>query len=221
MKSRGAKFVGAAIAASCLVWAGAASAAPLLSEDFSGAVPGPTGSGPIGGTQFTVTQDNVDVVGVLNGSFFTCVDNPAGNCLDLVGESGGGAIQSIPSFNLLAGQTYELTFGEVLQGYAAGSPATTQVRIALGSLSQDETFDGGVITHPTLSFTPLVNETSAALSFTTLTAPDSVHGAVLDDIVLSTVGVPEPSAWALLLLGVGAVGGALRGRRSRKLIACG
>jgi hypothetical protein len=35
----------------------------------------------------------------------------------------------------------------------------------------------------------------------------------LDDVVLSSAAVPEPSTWALMILGLGATGGLLRRRR--------
>src|SRR5215469_13123426 len=50
----------------------------LFSEDFSGATPAANYTGAIAGTQVTVTANAVDIVGVLNGSFFTCANNAAG-----------------------------------------------------------------------------------------------------------------------------------------------
>lgn len=213
--------VGAAAIGALLVLASAGSAlgAQIFSEDFSGATPGTYTGGAIPGTQVSVTNANVDVVGVLNGSYFSCVDDPSGNCLDLVGNTGGGGIQSVPTFNLKAGRTYTLTFGEVLQGYSPGSSATTSVQISLGSLSQTEVYAGGVVTQETLTFSPLVDQNNAELSFNTLIPADSVHGAVIDNIVLtSTGGVPEPAAWIMMLIGMGSLGGVLRGNRARLAI---
>ena len=208
--------VPAAAAVMALAAAGSASAGVIFSEDFSGATPGNQG-GVIGGSQFTVTGSNVDVVGVLNGSFFTCVDNPAGNCLDLVGASGGGQIAANPVFNLVAGRTYGLTFGEVVQGYSPGDAAFTTFSVSLGDMTQTFTAPGGVVTPYALIFTPLADQLGAKLVFTTLVPADSVHGAVIDNIVLSetggAVGVPEPAAWALMLAGFGVSGVALRRRR--------
>ena len=196
----------------------AANAGTLLTEDFSGAMSGTYGVGAIPGTQFAVTTSNVDVGGVLNGgNFFGCTGNPAGNCLDLVGNSGGGGIASVPTFTLTAGDTYTVTFGGTLQS-GSTNPASTTFSVGLGSLTQVET-----VTTPyapatfTLTFKPTVTQTSAALSFTTLVPADSVHGEVIDHISLSEAApagaVPEPAAWAMMLGGFGLIGTVARRRR--------
>jgi len=195
---------------------GQALAGQIFSENFSGATPGTYG-GAIPGTQFTVTGYNTDIVGVLNGSFFSCVDNPAGNCLDLVGNAGGGDFASTTAFNLVKGDTYTLNFGEVLQGYDAGSSAFTTVAISLGSLSQTETYLGGVVNQVSLTFKPTADESGALLAFDTLIPADSVHGAVLDNITLTqTAGVPEPASWGLMILGAFGLGAMMR--RARRLM---
>ena len=196
------------------------SASTLLSEDFSGATPG-TYSGAIAGTQFAVSVANVDLLGVLNGSFFTCGNNPAGNCLDLVGNTGLGGISSVPTFNLKAGDTYTINFGAVLQGYDPGKGSTT-FSVGLGTLVQNETVNG-TAKQFSLSFIPTANQSSAALSFTTLIPGDAVHGAVLDRITLTDIaptgGVPEPATWAMMLIGFGGVGVATRARRSMRSVS--
>jgi hypothetical protein len=203
----------AAAALATLTCGAPAFAGTLFSEDFSGATPGDYGAGPIPGTQFDVTADNVDIIGVLNGSFYTCVDNSTGNCLDLVGNSGGGAITSMPTFTLAAGETYTVKFGAVLQGYAPGMGSTT-FAVGLGSMSQTETIDG-TTQQFSLTFKPLVAESNAALAFTTVIPGDGSHGAVLDNISLTSAAgaAPEPASWALMLVGFGAAGAAMRSRR--------
>ena len=52
---------------------------------------------------------------------------------------------------------------------------------------------------------------STTLDFT-YAGGKSVSG--LDDVSLTTPGVPEPASWALMLAGLGLAGAALRGRRS-------
>ncbi len=197
----------------------AANAGTLLTEDFSGATSGTYGVGTIAGTQFAVTTANVDVGGALNGGgFFACSGNPAGNCVDLVGNAGGGGIASVPTFTLTAGDTYTVTFGGTLQS-GATNPASTTFSVGLGSLSQLETVNTPYAPSTfTLTFKPTVTETNAALSFTTIVPADSVHGEVIDHISLSEAApsagaVPEPAAWAMMLGGFGLIGTVARRRR--------
>ena len=196
----------------------------LLSENFTGATPG-GGSGPGGaysgnipGTQFTVTSDNVDIVGVVNGSNFSCVQNPTGNCLDLVGNEGGGQIQSVPTFSLVAGNVYTVTFEAELQGFTAGTTPTTEFSVSLGSMSQSESADPNGASY-SLTFTPTTNQSGAELTFTTISAPDGVHGAVLSDIVLTDTpssggtAAPEPGMGGALLV---SLAGLIAWKRSTK-----
>jgi hypothetical protein len=192
--------VGSFLAAACP----AAQAAVVFQEDFSGATPG-TYSGAIPGTKFTVTSDNVDVVGVLNGSFFSCVANPAGNCWDLIGNEGGGQIQST-TIGLIKGETYTISYTSILQGFPTGSSTPSEsYDVNLG----DETFQETVIptvTPVTISFKADANQPNAYLEFTDVTAVDSVHGPVLSDITVVASSVPEPSTWSMFLLGFVGVG---------------
>jgi hypothetical protein len=188
-----------------LLLATSARAGILLQEDFSGATPGSQYTGSIPGTQFHVTHDNVDIVGVLNGNFASSVANPTGNALDLVGGGGSGAIGSNPTFNLVAGTTYTITFQDILQGFGPTESVTSDFTVSLGSFSERLTAIPQVVT-PTLTFTPLADESAVTLGFTTNTHPDTVHGAVLSNILLSSSvqavqAVPEPSSLALAALG--------------------
>lgn len=176
----------------------------LLQEDFSGATPGANSS--LAGTQFHVTSGAVDILGVLNGTFAGCGNNPTGNCIDLVGSPGNGAIASVPKFNLIAGDTYKISFGYILQGFATGTTPTSDFTVGLGSFSDMLTAIPMVQTG-SISFKASSNQSAVALTFATDTAPDAFHGAVLDHIVLTqtsgSAAVPEPDSAVLLAIGAG------------------
>ncbi len=216
---RGKRGISAcAVAAATLLGAAQAHAGVVLSEDFSGVAPLLGYSGAIAGSVFTVTSANVDVIG---GGLFNCVNNAGGKCLDLVGENNAGAIQSTP-LNLLAGATYTVSFGAVAQGYNIGDPASTTFAVELGDLSQSLTIQAGVVNLESLTFVQAAAQANAALTFTNLIAADPVHGAVLDHIVVTetpAAGVPEPAAWAMMIVGLFGAGAALRRRRKSSALA--
>lgn len=189
-----------------------ASATVLLQENFS-TTTGGTFSSTIPGSQFKVTGGNVDVIGVLNGGFFSCQDNYSGNCLDMIGNMGFGSIGSIPTFTLVAGDTYTITFGVVAQALST----SLDFSVGLGSLSAVETAPYAAPAHLTVTFTPTVTQSGAALTFASITNVNNVNGPVLDNIMLTeTTGssTPEPTSTALVLTGLLASGGgAFRLRR--------
>lgn len=190
---------------------GSAQADTLLSENFAAAAGGLYGVGAITGTAFTVTSGKVDIIGTPSGSPFGCVRLPGANCLDLVGDSGMGEITSTASFDLVAGSTYTISFGGLLQGFMPGSPQTTSFAVSLGSLISNQTANANGAAY-SINFTPLTSQSGAKLAFTTLTAPDFVHGVVLDSVVLSVSAVPEPQTWALMVAGLAGLAGVARRR---------
>ena len=177
----------------------------LLQENFSGATPGPNNN--LAGTQFQVLSGAVDIIGILNGSFFACVNNPAGNCLDMVGSPGPGAVASIPTFNLVAGDAYTISFGYILQGFVMGTTPTSDFTVGLGTFSTVLTAIPEV-QHASISFTASTGQPGVNLTFATDTAPDSVHGAVLDNIILTQTSgtVPEPGTLSVLAIGAASLG---------------
>jgi hypothetical protein len=131
--------------------------------------------------------------------------------LDLVGESGAGSIEQ--TIATVAGQTYMLTFA--YSNNIFGGAALASANYLIASL-------GGVVIHGTASATDLdwtvftgtfVGTGSDTLSFTSIL--DAQNGSVFLDGV-SIAAVPEASTWAMMILGFGLAGAAIR-RRRRKL----
>lgn len=70
----------------------------------------------------------------------------------------------------------------------------------------------GSFTARTSSSFALVSGTQYTLSFTGLSAEDRT--SFIDDVALSVAAVPEPSTWAMLIIGFGMVGAAARRRKA-------
>ena len=208
-------LVGAA-AVSAGLFAAPASAAVLLSENFNGATVGQDYGSALPGSVFHVTTGTVDVIGSAGpgAPLFSCVQNPVGNCLDLVGSRSTGGIGSNSTFNLVAGNTYTISFDGLLQGYSPGDPAFTTFNVTLGAFTSLQTSNASGSSY-SLTYTPAVSQAGVSLGFATVIPGDSVHGVVLDNIVLSespaVTGIPEPAS--LALLGAGMLGLTLRRRR--------
>ena len=92
----------------------------------------------------------------------------------------------------------------------------------LGTIALTPQYDTGCAGDPNGSF---CNWTNAGVTFAGTASSIDFSGTAgataFDDITFGSAvaGVPEPSTWAMLLLGFGAVGGALRSGRKQKLTA--
>ncbi len=137
-------------------------------------------------------------------------------------DSGAGSIAT--SIATVVGATYSLTF------YAAavpGFPAYTNAgHVSAGSLTSQafappfsalNDFANQVYTPYAFNFTAL--GTTTAISF----SADSIftgYGPVIDQVSVQLLslpgGVPEPSAWTLMIGGFGLAGAALRRKRSAR-----
>jgi choice-of-anchor C domain-containing protein len=142
------------------------------------------------------------------GSYWTSSDGV--RSIDLNGLAPGSISQT---FDVISGQTYRVMFD--MAGNPAGGPtvktlqadATVSVTASFDTSNTDLT-NMGWITH---SFTFTANSTSETLTFLSLTTGNSGNGTypfafgpALDNV--SVTAVPEPSTWAMMILGFLGVG---------------
>lgn len=184
------------IAASLLWLTISAPAATVFSENWESDSPALTKTALVNWNVLGGT--NVDV-GTFN--FGGCV----GRCLDIDGTGGlsNADIESKSTFTFVAGTEYTLMF---TLGVNTDFPSVgNTVRVRIGTLV-DQTFNApsanpGFAT--SLSFTPAVNQV-ATLRMTAGGPADNAGGA-LDNIVLSSGSLPEPSTIALITFGLGSL----------------
>jgi hypothetical protein len=130
----------------------------------------------------------------------------SGNSVDLDGSTGtgfspSGQLQSVASFGL---SDYVLTF--VLSGNQRNAPEqTTTISLGAQSFSITPTDD---VYH---TYTHTFVGASGQLNFLE-SGPSDQQGNLLDNVVLAAV--PEPSTWAMMILGFAVIG--FMGYRRRK-----
>jgi hypothetical protein len=164
---------------------------------------------------WTVTGNDVDLL----GTFATPPSGSVGS-VDLNGSAPGGIAQT---FTAPAG-AYVVSFA--LSGNPGDGPTIKMLTVSASggaTASQDYTFDvtGNfskntvpgfffALKYATETFDFVSNGTTPiTLSFTGVNPGDA--GPIVGDISLASV--PEPETWALLLVGVGCIGGLRRFRR--------
>lgn len=159
---------------------------------------------------WTVTTGDVNVV---TGTFASTNGNlayEANQYLDLVGQSGSGSM--FQTFNTIAGKTYTLSFAYSHNVFSVGAAsAGFSVDGLMGTVSHNTGNSNG-LDWQVYTNTFVASGNSATLTFTN-TAGNQVGGVFLDAVSV-TGAIPEPATWAMLILGFGLVGGAMR-RRTR------
>lgn len=174
--------------------------------------------------QWNVTGGSVDLVGGFGpGVFGAPPNNPLGRYVDLGGSTANpGLFSTRLPLDILAGATYELSFmyRSTLPGQQNAASASFGGR-TFNVSSSSEAFSQ-------FSQTFVVNSVaSSTIAFQGMKADTDNSGVGIDGVVLRIVGlpggavptdpglplpgaVPEPATWAMMLMGFGVVGFALR-----------
>ncbi|CAM5797871.1 PEPxxWA-CTERM sorting domain-containing protein [Rhizobacter fulvus] len=171
------------------------------------------------GATGTDDQDPYWVMASLNAKD----SSDGGHFIAIDGDPGFSAVLSQTISGLTVGHTYTLSF--LMAGAQEDDKfgnTTDSWRVTFGNQTRDST----IITNTTHGFTDWISQsmtftassTSQILSFLAVGTPTGLPPVSLLDgvsLVDSTVpAVPEPSSWAMLLAGVGAMGFMLRKRNN-------
>ena len=162
------------------------------------------GSGSTAITGWVVTGDGIDYI----GSYW---QNAEGNrSIDLSGSGPGGIMQT---FDTIVGVTYNVQF--MLAGNPDGGPQTKVLStVASGNLPQINSFNIANSTLSDMKWIPVTYSFVAGADTTTLaftSGTQTAFGPALDAV--SVTAVPEPTTWALMLVGFGLIGGVMRRTR--------
>ena len=133
-----------------------------------------------------------------------------------VGYSNGGTIDQVVSATAVAGTTYDLSafVGSRLDGFYAAPTVQLLINGNVVATATGATPTSGAWSDWTTSYTATAGQAGQSIEVL-LTAP----GAQSDFDDVSLTAVPEPATWAMMILGMGAMGAALRRRRNAGLAA--
>jgi len=205
-------IAGALLAATCVQ----ASAAPFTDGLFNS----PPGSGSFqtvaGGSSlgaWSVTGDSVDFI----GSYWNGPAATGGNSVDLNGNGQGGITQT---FGLGAG-TYLLGF--YLSGNPDGSPAEKSIGVTLSpatpAISNSYTYLATINSNHSLNYeyhSFLFTTTGGSETLSFFSNNEGAYGGVVGGVTISAV--PEPSTWAMMLLGFAGIGFVTYRRRASAML---
>lgn len=184
-----------------------ASANLLTNGDFEVPVQGPSNFAtfniPAGSTYitgWTVAQGNVDLTTTINyGPGVNTLDPSSVQDVDLVGDAAGNGGLS-QSFTTVAGQKYLLTFD---YSHNPGANASNfAASVTAGDLSTTVSQTSSV--RDWVAFSQSFTATSNSTLLTFLNTQGGSNGGIyLDDVSVTplTAAVPEPSTWAMMILG--------------------
>jgi hypothetical protein len=130
---------------------------------------------------------------------------------------------------MVKGNTYDFTFTMVppLTGSVTSAQVEAQAHLVVGSvpeLIQYQLYSGTpgsgtFIAQSSLDYSPVLGfDASPGDYYVEITSKEIAKSGEVSSGSVNTTGVPEPASWAIMLLGLGGVGAALR-RRPRPLRA--
>lgn len=203
-------IAGAGFLAFVSLGSAASYAAPVLSDNFdteNGGVP-VLNYGSF--TNFNVSSGSVDLIG--NGSFDLYPGN--GLYVDLCGST--SACGGLTTKQVFAAGTYTITLN--LAGNARINTADG-VNITFGSSSNN--YNATTYNTPFTVTNTLTLALPSALTISDLDMTGNPNvGTILFSVVVDSVSaVPEPATWALMLLGIAAIGFGTRQRKTTPLAA--
>lgn len=190
----------------------AAAQTTVFTESFDGVVPQTYSTNAKMG-KFTITAGDADVVGDLNGTFFGCGGH--NNCVDMNGNYPATITAGV---DVIAGDSYRVSMD------IAGNGPRPSNLYSLGA---------GLGNSPFFKFDAAPGDPSRTVSFEWVAAftgtaqlelqslntdTPGYWGMILDNVKVedlsATASVPEPASWAMLIVGIGAMGTTLRRRRA-------
>lgn len=232
------RFIYALAASAAITMATPASAATVFTDGFEFDAPALTVTNL---TNWTVTSGvSVDVVGTPNAFSIGVTPPASGNVIDLDGTPGPATITSNASLNLGFNAGDLVTFSFDVGGAQRGSVADNFQAILFLDPSKVSGLTGTGLTSTgfgstansifsSVSIPGSTAFTTSSISFIATgagtirmafgtTSADNI-GPLLDNVRLDVSAVPEPATWAMMLLGLGFVGGAMRARRRKQNVA--
>jgi len=193
-------FVAGGAVALSLIWSQASQAAVVFSDNFNSTTAQQLNQTVF--TNWTVTSGAVDVIG--DGGSYALLPFGNGNYVDLNGSIGQpGQLTTKMTFG--AGTyvvSFDLAGSQGGDGFVDPISKTTQVAFSIGGATQSLTLNP-LSPLTTYSFT-FTTSAPGKLSFTDLSGGNNNVGNLLDNVSVSAV--PEPSTWAMMVLGFLGVG---------------
>jgi len=187
-------------AALAFAMGGAANAAELIANgDFES---GYTGWTPGGQAMLNTAADYV----ICCGTVGTEPAYSTNHFISLGNDDKVGVHKVVQALSTVVGSLYTLSF----DAGAFGS-GLNQLDVSIGGVSNSyQLFANNNADDTFAKYTfDFIGTGADELSFSVVTVADSVD-AILDNVSVQGLAVPEPSAWALMIVGFGAAGSALR-----------